>query len=454
MRTLLFGVGLAAVVVILFRVTVVRDRWLEPVMIAFSIVLVGWIRPLIERGRAKTILVLSGLAAFGGLVAINGTVLGANLLGQSHNLNIPYPALAAGLREAGFPGGTIIANGTPLAGNLRMQFKDSRVISQGEVAHMPTSPRPLLIVWGADQAMEPPGEFVEFAHKVSGVAVAGLPIHHLEVASHNGPKRSEWLGFMLVKAEKISHPRFLPEKSVALGQVASYSGLGAAVMTESQYIDKQAYLSVIRMVNAGIARAGIQRGLVQAGPGGTPRFIPFLTGRCGLTFRGRVLEIGAGGAWFSAELSKLPNVVEVTASDCSPKPLREQAPKVFKLLRANTAKITRIPGDVHKLDFPRNHFDFVVSSAVLYQVPNLVQALREIKRVLKPGGKFVAIREPICPLVNLKSRAMAKRPSSGRKSRFYTLADYKEHFKQAGLPVETRRINLSSGLKLLKPINW
>ncbi len=82
-----------------------------------------------------------------------------------------------------------------------MQFNESRVISQGEVAHMPTSPGPLLIVWGR-RSGHGTREFVEFAHKVSGVAVAGLPIHHLEVASHNGPKRSEWLGFMLVKSEK------------------------------------------------------------------------------------------------------------------------------------------------------------------------------------------------------------------------------------------------------------
>ncbi len=217
-------------------------------------------------------------------------------------------------------------------------------------------------------------------------------------------------------------------------------------MTESQYIDKRAYLSrYSHEQTLALREPEFNAAWFKLAQEELPRFIPFLTGRCGLVFRGRVREIGAGGAWFSAELSKLPNVVEVTASDCSPKPLREQAPKVFKLLRANTAKITH--SGVHKLDFPRNHFDFVVSSAVLYQVPNLVQALREIKRVLKPGGKFVAIREPICPLVNLKSRAMAEATLERAGVRFYTLADYKEHFKQAGLPVETRRINLSSGLK-------
>ncbi|MEI6389487.1 MAG: class I SAM-dependent methyltransferase [Verrucomicrobiota bacterium] len=180
-----------------------------------------------------------------------------------------------------------------------------------------------------------------------------------------------------------------------------------------------------------------------------PKFIPFLTQNCGLEFCGRILEIGAGGAWLSAEMSKLPRVVEVFATDASPKRLLELAPKVFKLVNANTAKITRMPGDFHQLDFPANHFDFVVSSAVLHHATNIVQVLREAKRVLKPGGRLVAIREPVWPLVKIKSRSkmLAKLLATGVNERFYTLADYREFFKQAALPLDVKRVNLSSGFK-------
>lgn len=221
-------------------------------------------------------------------------------------------------------------------------------------------------------------------------------------------------------------------------------------MSESRYIDKRGYLSGYSHERALPRREpDFDAAWFRSAHKDFPRFIPYLARRCGVVFRGRVLEFGAGAAWLSAELSKLPTVVEVTAIDCVPKVLRDEAPKVFDALKANKAKITRMPGDVHKLDFPANHFDFVVCSAVLHQAPNLVQALREIKRVLKPGGKFVAIREPICPLVKLKTRARAEAALSraGIAVRFYTLADYKEHFKQAGLPVETWRVNLADGLK-------
>jgi len=180
-----------------------------------------------------------------------------------------------------------------------------------------------------------------------------------------------------------------------------------------------------------------------------PKFLPFLRSKCGLEFRGRILEIGAGGAWLSAEISKLPKVVEVITTDFSPKLLKEQAPKVFTLLEAHTAKITRMPADFHKLEFPDNYFDFVVGATVLHHAANIVQVLREAKRVLKPGGQFVAIREPVWPLVRIKSRSkmVAKLVATGINDRFYSLADYKEFFRQAALPLEVKRVNLSTGFK-------
>jgi ubiquinone/menaquinone biosynthesis C-methylase UbiE len=226
--------------------------------------------------------------------------------------------------------------------------------------------------------------------------------------------------------------------------------------SESKYVEKKAYLSRYaheRLVAQREAPAQVDAEFTdewfRQARLELPKFIPFLTGECGLEFRGRVLEIGAGGAWLSAELSKLPKVVEVITTDFSPKLLQQQAPQVFKALDANTAKITRMPADFHQLDFPANHFDFVVCSGVLHQAANIVQVLREAKRVLKPGGQFVAIREPVWPLVKIQSRAkmMAKLIATGVNKRFYTLSDYKEFFKQAALPCEARRVSLSSGFK-------
>jgi ubiquinone/menaquinone biosynthesis C-methylase UbiE len=227
---------------------------------------------------------------------------------------------------------------------------------------------------------------------------------------------------------------------------------------ESKYIENRAYLSRCAHGRTPVLRGSAGRLETEFGSESEwlrhveqsfPRFIPFLTEKCGLEFRGRILEIGAGGAWLSAEISKLPRVVEVIATDASPEQLKALAPKVFKVTKANAAKITRMPGDYHQLDFPNNYFDFVVSSAVLHHASNIVQVLREAKRVLKPGGQLVAIREPVWPLVKIKSRSkmLAKLLETGVNERFYTLSDYKEFFKQAAVPLEVKRVNLSSGFK-------
>jgi ubiquinone/menaquinone biosynthesis C-methylase UbiE len=226
---------------------------------------------------------------------------------------------------------------------------------------------------------------------------------------------------------------------------------------ESKYIEKSGYLSrythermvALREAQAHDSGRGSEAGWLKSLQHQLPRFIPFLIEKCGVDFRGRILEIGAGGAWLSAELSKLPTVVEIVATDVSPKLLKEQAPMVFKIMNANTAKITRMPADFHHLDFPDKYFDFVVSSAVLHDAANIVQALREVKRVLKPGGRFVAIREPVWPLVKIKSRAkmVQKLVATGVNDRFYTLSNYKEFFKQAALPLEVKRVNLAKGFK-------
>lgn len=174
---------------------------------------------------------------------------------------------------------------------------------------------------------------------------------------------------------------------------------------------------------------------------------PYLAKRFGVTFGGRVLEIDAGAAWLSAELSKLPGVVEIIATDTSAKRLKEDAPRVFAKLGAIEKKITRMPGDLHKLDFPDNHFDFVVCAAVLNRTVNIVAALREARRVLKPGGKFVAVREPVRPLIKFKSRSAASEAAERAGRSLYSLDEYERFFSAAGLEVEFKRVNLASGVK-------
>jgi ubiquinone/menaquinone biosynthesis C-methylase UbiE len=229
-------------------------------------------------------------------------------------------------------------------------------------------------------------------------------------------------------------------------------------MSGSKYIDNKAYLKrygseeTIALRDSGARLAGgaeDYEGWLRLVKNDFSRLIPYLVKEHGIDFRGRILEIGSGAAWLSAELSRLPRVVEITAIDVSPRVLKEEAPKIFQMLGANVSKITRTPGDCHQLEYPDGYFDFVVCSSVLHYIENIIQVLREAKRVLKPGGQFVAVREPVWPLVKLRSRAkmLDRLVATGYDEKFYTLAEYRQFFHTAGLVLDARRVNISTGFK-------
>ncbi len=54
-------------------------------------------------------------------------------------------------------------------------------------------------------------------------------------------------------------------------------------------------------------------------------------------------------------------------------------------------------GLVDRIDAPDNSVDAVVGTLVLCSVPNPAQTLQEVRRVLKPGGRFVFIEHVAAP---------------------------------------------------------
>jgi ubiquinone/menaquinone biosynthesis C-methylase UbiE len=90
------------------------------------------------------------------------------------------------------------------------------------------------------------------------------------------------------------------------------------------------------------------------------------------------LELGRPSRYYSPD-------VELYAVDGSER-MVEMAKKLAKELGMDVE--FRI-AEVESLPFPNNYFDTVVSSFVFCTVPNPKKAMREIKRVLKPGGKAI-----------------------------------------------------------------
>ncbi|MEU7259092.1 class I SAM-dependent methyltransferase [Streptomyces rimosus] len=102
-----------------------------------------------------------------------------------------------------------------------------------------------------------------------------------------------------------------------------------------------------------------------------------------------ILDIGCGPGTITADLAALVPQGRVTGL--------ERAPEVLERARATVeerglANVRFVTGDVHALDFPDASFCVTHAHQVLQHVGDPVRALREMRRVTKPGG-VVAVRD-------------------------------------------------------------
>ncbi|MEU8706416.1 methyltransferase domain-containing protein [Streptomyces sp. NPDC048565] len=102
-----------------------------------------------------------------------------------------------------------------------------------------------------------------------------------------------------------------------------------------------------------------------------------------------VLDVGCGPGTITADLAALVAPGRVTAVDSSGGILERAARNAAERGVDNVEFAT---ADVHSLDFPDDSFDVVHAHQVLQHVSDPVQALREMRRVCRPGG-IVAARD-------------------------------------------------------------
>src|SRR5262249_18051999 len=95
---------------------------------------------------------------------------------------------------------------------------------------------------------------------------------------------------------------------------------------------------------------------------------------------GRVLEVGCGRGELSERIARELGA-DVVAVD--------QSERMVELTRARG--IEAIVSDVQELPFADAAFDCGLAAWMLYHVPDLDQGLSELTRVLRPGGRLVAV---------------------------------------------------------------
>jgi ubiquinone/menaquinone biosynthesis C-methylase UbiE len=102
------------------------------------------------------------------------------------------------------------------------------------------------------------------------------------------------------------------------------------------------------------------------------------------------LELGCGTGFFLLNLKQAGVIDAGHVTDISPGMVavaQRNARGLGFEVEGRVADAERLPYDDHT-------FDLVVGHAVLHHIPDVEQSLREVIRVLKPGGRFVFAGEP------------------------------------------------------------
>lgn len=108
----------------------------------------------------------------------------------------------------------------------------------------------------------------------------------------------------------------------------------------------------------------------------------------GLQDQMSLVELGSGPGFISESLlSLLPNG-SVTAVDIDPI-MVQHAKKYQKQQQISEEKLKIIEASIMDTGLPDNTFDFAVARAVFGHLIDPVGAAKEIRRILKPGGKLV-----------------------------------------------------------------
>jgi len=179
---IVFGIG---IIVVLFKVTEFKDRWLQPLFIATPILIVVAAREGLNRARLKTFWLLGAAVSCVVVVLASGRLLLTERRGQiavwarlekvarPHRdiLNAPFRKFAADLKVHAENADFILCGSYWVGGNLRLWFPNKRICSPGPGLAPPDVNIPgqnCLVVWNIEQRTDLPDELKEFANAFTG----------------------------------------------------------------------------------------------------------------------------------------------------------------------------------------------------------------------------------------------------------------------------------------------
>lgn len=160
----------------------------------------------------------------------------------------------------------------------------------------------------------------------------------------------------------------------------------------------------------------------------------------------RILDVGCGDGFYTEKIAR--RGAEATGIDIRKKAL------VRACNRCSHHRLRFVEMNAEELVLPENYFDKVISFCVIEHLQNDENTLRQIARLLKPGGRLFLSADSLSN-PGLRAEEKERHRKRYHVNQFYDLELVSSKLQQAGLELERSLFVLSSPLALaLARISW
>jgi ubiquinone/menaquinone biosynthesis C-methylase UbiE len=142
-----------------------------------------------------------------------------------------------------------------------------------------------------------------------------------------------------------------------------------------------------------------------------------------------ILDVGCGGGRTVAKLADIAKQGKVYGIDHSGESVAASKKYVAQYITLSRVEI--LHGSVSQLPFPNDMFDLVTAVETHFWWSNLPGDMREVLRVLKPGGTLIFIAE-IYKGASTTAAKFAEKYASRAGMALLTVDQHREHFTDAG----------------------
>jgi ubiquinone/menaquinone biosynthesis C-methylase UbiE len=156
--------------------------------------------------------------------------------------------------------------------------------------------------------------------------------------------------------------------------------------------------------------------------------IPILPNGC-------FLELAGESCWASAIYKSVYPQSTVFATDVSPNAILNLAIPLARMFPDSPDYFASVDGE--RLPFNDGVFDCVFIESAMHHFPDPIAMLKEVKRVLKTGGCFVAVDHSVPVHFRFLFRRTAEQRSHtyGIQEDLVSFSRWQKYFKQAGYPI-------------------